>query len=436
MSFILGVVCDAVICIGNRAIKYIQTARDNMEYTYTFYELGYIEYLWYFLFSLYYKFLEYPIMIRICSVVLTVLLLTIPISYITLFARNQLLLRRKRQLERCRAKYAPTFREILIDEEDLPAELVREKIADCRGKNASSKFSSNELSLLTQILKEKIQDYNERNLNRHNYQQILTVLNIAGWLENTIEKSGVTKCIQCFQTAQILDCPLRGSLSARFAYHKNKQLRHVARQTYALTNREEPFRYMEEGSDFVFQDSYGPELHDILVYRRDNNLLMPNFIEWIKLDQPTNKFRLFSIDEIEFFKMDDMLYDLYNYMLMTTDPMVKGRAIRTLGKMGYTPMKDEICAMFANSSGYMRASILVGLRELGLRGPQIVEFFKNCYKLARREKVAMTALDALYCCGAEGQAAFYALEQAADAKEKMRFEHIKNPITNDRAYER
>ena len=407
-----------------------------MEFTYTFYELGYIDYIWYFLFSLYYKFLEYPIMIRICSVLLTLLILTIPISYIMLFIRNQLILHNNRQLKRCREKYASTFREILIEEEDLPAELVREKIADCRGVNASVKISKKELNHIVQILKEKIQDYNERNLNRYNYQQILIVLNIAGWLENTIEKSGVTKCIQCFQIAQILDCPLRGSLSARFAYHRNMQLRHVARQTYALTNREEPFRYMEEGAGFVYQDSYGPEIHDILVYRRDNNLLMPNFIEWIKLDQPTNKFRLFCIDEIEFFKMDDVLDDLYNYMLITTDPMVKGRIIRTLGKMGYTAMKDDICAMFANSAGYMRASILVGLRELGLRGPQIVEFYKNSYKFARREKVAMTALDALYCCGEEGKAAFLALEQAADAKEKIRFEHIKNPITNDRAYER
>ncbi|MBQ5662854.1 MAG: hypothetical protein IIV19_00300 [Bacteroidaceae bacterium] len=407
-----------------------------MEFTYTFYELGYIEYVWYFIYSLYYKFLEYPIMIRICSVVLTLLILAIPISYMMLFIRNQVMLHRKRQLERCREKYAATFREILVDEEELPAELVREKITDCRGKNTSAKFSGSELNLLTQILKEKIQNYNERNLNRHNYQQILAVLNIAGWLEDTIEKSGVAKCMQCFQTAQILDCPLRGSLSARFAYHKNKQLRHVARSTYALTNREEPFRYMEEGAGFVYQDSYGPELHDILLYRRDNNLLMPNFIEWIKLDQPTNKFRLFCIDEIEFFNMEENLDDLYNYMLITTDQMVKGRAIRTLGKMGYTAMKDEICAMFANSAGYMRASILVGLRELGLRGHEIVEFYKNSYKIARREKVAMTALDALYCCGIEGKEAFFELEQAADAKEKMRFEHIKNPITNDRAYER
>ncbi len=175
-----------------------------MEYTYTFYELGYIEYLWYFIFSLYYKFLEYPLMIRICSVVLTVLILIIPISYITLFVRNQILLQRKRNLEKCREKYSATFRKILIDENNIPAEIVREKISDARGKNSSSKFTGKELNLIVQILKEKIQNYNERNLNRHNYQQILTVLNIAGWLEDTIEKSGVSKCIQCFQTAQML----------------------------------------------------------------------------------------------------------------------------------------------------------------------------------------------------------------------------------------
>ena len=48
----------------------------------------------------------------------------------------------------------------------------------------------------------------------------------------------------------------------------------------------------------------------------------------------------------------------------------------------------------------------------------------------------MTILNALYCCGEEGKAAFHALEEAAGKEEKIRFEHIKNPITNDRAYER
>lgn len=406
-----------------------------MEHTYTFYELEYIEYLWYFLFSLYYKFLEYPIMIRICSVVIILLLLIIPISYITLFIRNQIILHRKRKLDNIRKKYSETFWEILTDTRELPAEYIREKIAEKRDKKASHKFSGKELNLIAQLLKEKVQNYEEHNLNRHNYQQILTILNIPGWLEDTIEKSNVSKCIKCFQTAQILDCQLRGSISARFAYHKNKHLRHVARATYLLTNRDDPFRYMESDAGFIYKDSYGPELHDILVYRNDNNMLMPNFIEWIKLDQPTNKFRLFCIDEIEYFNKQEVLKDLYEYMLTINDPLVKGRTIRTLGKMKFTEMENEICSLYANSSGYMRSSILVALRELELRGPKIVNFFKEAYHLARHEKVAMTALNALYCCGDEGKAAFLALEQAAHPKEKMRFAHIQNPITNDRAYE-
>ena len=35
-------------------------------------------------------------------------------------------------------------------------------------------------------------------------------------------------------------------------------------------------------------------------------------------------------------------------------------------------MVDEICAMFAQSAGYMRSSIIVALRELGIRGIKIV----------------------------------------------------------------
>lgn len=407
-----------------------------MEHAYTFYELGYLEYLWYFMFTMYYKFLEYPLMIRVSSIVLICLILIIPISVLTLVVRNQLILWRKKKLQKVRERYSEVFREILTNPENLNDDIVREKILDCRGKNLSARFSNNELELIAKLLSEKVQNYKERNLNRYNYQQILFVLNIAGWLENRIEKGGVATCIRAFQTAQILDCTLRGSVSTRFAYHRNKELRNVARSTYTFTNRVDPFRYMEPDANFYFRDSDGPALHDMLIYRKDNNMLMPNFIDWVKLEQPNNKFSLFAIDEIAFFNCTELCDELYEYMQMVNDTQVKGRIIRTLGKLGYTKMTDEICKMFANSAGYMRVSIIVGLRELGLRGAKIVNFYKEAYSLARREKVIMTILNALYCCGEEGRAVFYALESAASQEEKIRFEHIKNPITNDGAYER
>ncbi|MBQ5730058.1 MAG: hypothetical protein IIV57_00410 [Bacteroidaceae bacterium] len=375
-------------------------------------------------------------MIRVCSVVLIGLILTIPLSILILFIRNQIIIWQKKKLQKVREKYSSVFREILTNPENLNEDYIREKILDCRGRELSSKFSSSELELISKLLAEKVQDYKERHLNRHNYQQILYVLNVAGWLEDRIEKGSVSTCIRCFQTAQILDCTLRGSVSTRFAYHRNKELRSVARSTYTFTNREDPFRYMEPDTDFIFHDSDGPSIHDMLLYRSDNNMLMPNFIDWIKLEQPNNKFRIFTIDEIAFFNKTELCDDLYDYMLKTNDTQIKGRAIRALGKLGYRKMENEICAMFANSGGYMRASIIVGLRELGIRGPKIVSFYKEAYTLARREKVMMTILNALYFCGEEGRAAFYSLELAADEKDKLRFEHIKNPITNDRAYER
>lgn len=407
-----------------------------MEQIYTFYELEYIEYLWYLIFTMYYKFLEYPLMIRVCSVVLIGLFLTIPISIIVLFVRNQLNILEKNRLQKVREKYSDVFSEILTNPENLNEDVVREKILDCRGRTASSKFTSRELDLIAKLLSEKVQDYKESNLNRHNYQQILFVLNMAGWIEDRIEKGSVTTCIRGFRTAQILDCTLRGSVSTRFAYHRNKELRSIARSTYTLTNREDPFRYMEPDTDFQFRDCDGPAIHDMLLYRNDNEMLMPNFIDWIKLDQPNNKFRLFTIDEIAFFNRTELCDELYNYMLKTNDTQVKGRAIRALGRLGYTKMVDEICAMFAQSAGYMRTSIIVALRELGIRGIKIVSFFKEAYNMAHREKVVMTILNALYCCGEEGKAAFHALEEAAGKEDKIRFEHIKNPITNDRAYER
>lgn len=407
-----------------------------MENFYGFYELGYIEYYWYLLFSLYYEFLEFPLMIRVCSVILTILILIIPASCTVLFLRNQILAKRKLELKKVRDKYMGVFREILTNPEDLSSEQVREKILAARGRKAASKMQNKELVYITQILREKIQEYNEKHLNRNNYQQILFVLNIAGWLEDRIEKKGVRACISAFNTAQVLDCPLRGSVSARFAYHKNPYLRKVARSTYAFTNREDPFRYIEGEHDFRFMANDAPSIHDMLVYRNDNELLMPNFMDWIKLDQPDNLFRLFCIDEILFFKRTECCEELYAYILKEFDPIVKARAIRTLGKLGYTQMEETVYSMFNASQGELRLSILVGIRELGLKTTRVVEFFKNAYRQARREKEAMTALDALYTCGEGGRQAFNELQSVASEKEKMRFAHICNPLTNDRAYER
>lgn len=407
-----------------------------MDYYYGFYELGYIEYYWYLLYSLYYEFLEYPPMIRVCSLVLTGLFLIIPISCITLIVRNYLIRRRQNKLDNARKIYLETFRKILTDPEDLMPERVREMIAEKRKKSVDAKFTNEELNLFAQILKEKVQDYNRKNINRNNYQQILYVLNMSAWLEDIIEKKGVKRSIEAFNLAQVLDCPLRGSVSARFAYHKDPYLRKVARITYMLTNKEEPFRYIEGEHNYTYVESDGPILHDILAYRFDNGLMMPNFIEWIKLDQPTNKFRLFCMTEILFFKREEEYDDLYEYMLKSNDSQVKGYAIRVLGKVGYKKVEQDLYDMLHSAQGILKISIIACLNDLAVRGARVVELYKSIYAKSRRENEAMTTLNALYNCGAEGRAAFHELERIAPKNEQMRFAHIMNPITNDRAYER
>ncbi len=407
-----------------------------MDYYYGFYELGYIEYYWYLLYSLYYEFLEYPPMVRVCSLVLTGLFLIIPISCLTLIVRNYLIKRRQNKLDNARKIYLETFRKILTDPEDLMPERVREMIAEKRKKSVDAKFTNEELNLFAQILKEKVQDYNRKNINRNNYQQILYVLNMSAWLEDIIEKKGVKRSIEAFNLAQVLDCPLRGSVSARFAYHKDPYLRKVARITYMLTNKEEPFRYIEGEHNYTYVESDGPILHDILAYRFDNGLMMPNFIEWIKLDQPTNKFRLFCMTEILFFKREEEYDDLYEYMLKSNDSQVKGYAIRVLGKVGYKKVEQDLYDMLHSAQGILKISIIACLNDLAVRGARVVELYKSIYAKSRRENEAMTTLNALYNCGAEGRAAFHELERIAPKNEQMRFAHIMNPITNDRAYER
>jgi HEAT repeat protein len=162
---------------------------------------------------------------------------------------------------------------------------------------------------------------------------------------------------------------------------------------------------------------------------------MPDYINWMRIPQPTNSLKLFCIKEIELFDKREDAPRLYEIFKTTDDNEVRGMILRTLGKFKYTAMEEELMQVYNKEKEFVKRSIAIALMELGTGNPKVVEFLKEKYTDSKDINTSMTLLNALYNYGPQGQAVFKQLEACCDAKDKLQFKHIQDPLTNDRAYE-
>jgi hypothetical protein len=162
---------------------------------------------------------------------------------------------------------------------------------------------------------------------------------------------------------------------------------------------------------------------------------MPDYVNWMKIPQPDNCLKLFCLKEIEFFDKREDCKRLYEIYKLENDNEVRGHILRTLGKFKYLEMESELLATYNEEQEFVKRCIVVALMELGSGNPAVARFLKEKYEESRDINTSMTILNALYNYGALGRAAFEQLEEAAPKENTMRFMHIKDSLTNDRAYE-
>ena len=390
------------------------------------------DYYLYYLLVIYYKYIEVSLMIRICAILLTFCLTGFVVSIIILTYNNYLQIFRERRVRKMHDRYGKIIDNILLDEKEIDEIEIREERL---GLQKNKKFKDKEREAICTLIIEKIETLGLGNINRHNYNLLLETFHISEWIEHNIEKGSVRKKIEAFRMVQTLDCRVRSSQSVQYVYDRNHNLKKAARYAYIYSAQNAPFRFFEEDLNFLFFNSDAPSLHYILEYRHKNNMSMPDYINWMRIPQPTNSLKLFCIKEIELFDKREDAPRLYEIFKTTDDNEVRGMILRTLGKFKYTAMEEELMQVYNKEKEFVKRSIAIALMELGTGNPKVVEFLKEKYTDSKDINTSMTLLNALYNYGPQGQAVFKQLEACCAAKDKLQFKHIQDPLTNDRAYE-
>lgn len=382
------------------------------------YGLDYIEYYFYWI---YYKFIGYPLIIRICSIavmfcVILYLFLMIHIIY-GIFKRRK----EKRKYNKAFDKYYEEMKAISLDD----APLSEEEIAQRLKYDTKKRPKPNELRIVTQLLTE-LKSAHEDEINELNYQTIQTVFQITRFLERELQFGRKRAKIQALKLIQSINGYASEAVLVRFLYHREMELRNSARYTYMWLSQGNPFRFFDEDIGMKLRQWDMMELHAILEHRKSVGYNTPSFIKWVNTSAEENV-KIFFINEIRLYNETESAPILAR-QLNARSAEIRGEAIKTLGKLKYKEIEPKLIEMYHVQPEEVKRNIILAIADL--KTNKSLGFLHDAYNDADNWATKRVILKALYEYSAMGRKTFEQLERKADAHTAILFAHTKHPLIN------
>lgn len=382
------------------------------------YGLDYIEYYFYWI---YYKFIGYPLIIRICSIavmfcVILYLFLMMHIIY-GIFKRRK----EKRKYNKAFDKYYEEMKAISLDD----APLSEEEIAQRLKYDTKKRPKPNELRIVTQLLTE-LKSAHEDEINELNYQTIQTVFQITRFLERELQFGRKRAKIQALKLIQSINGYASEAVLVRFLYHREMELRNSARYTYMWLSQGNPFRFFDEDIGMKLRQWDMMELHAILEHRKSVGYNTPSFIKWVNTSAEENV-KIFFINEIRLYNETDSAPILAR-QLNARSAEIRGEAIKTLGKLKYKEIEPKLIEMYHVQPEEVKRNIILAIADL--KTNKSLGFLHDAYNDADNWATKRVILKALYEYSAMGRKTFEQLERKADAHTAILFAHTKHPLIN------
>lgn len=382
------------------------------------YGLDYLEYYFYWI---YYKFVGYPFIIRICSIVvmfciIAYLFLLFHIIY-GIFKRRK----EKKRYNKAFQKYYEEMKKISL-ESDI---LTDEETADRLKYDTKKRPKPTELRIVTQLLTE-IKSAYEDQINELNYQTIQNVFQITRYLERELQFGRKRSKIQALKLIQSINGYTSEAVLVRFLYHRKMELRNSARYTYMWLSQGDPFRFFDEDISMKLRQWDMMELHAILEHRKKVGYNTPSFIKWVNTSAEENV-KIFFINEIRLYNEIESAPILAK-QLNARSVEIRAEAIKTLGKLSYKEIEPKLIEMYNVQPEEVKRNIILAISDL--KTDKAHDFLYNAYDEADNWATKRVILKALYEYGTKGRQAFEKLEKKADSHTAILFAHTKHPLIN------
>lgn len=382
------------------------------------YGIDYIEYYFYWL---YYKFMGYPLIIRVCTAVVLLCILAyfcllINIVY-GIFKRKK----EKRKYAKIHDRYYEKFKDISLETNHLANEEISNRVE----YDEKKRIKSNDIRLITQLLAE-IKNKYEDQINELNFQGIQSVFQITRFFERELQFGSQRKKIQSLKLIQSINGYASEAVLVRFLYHRELELRNSARYAYMWLSQGNPFRFFDEDIGMKLRKWDMMELHAILEHRKKAGYSTPSFIKWVNTSAEEDV-KIFFINEIKLYNETESAPTLAK-QINARSPEIRKEAILALGGLKYKEIEPKLLEMYYTQPEDVKQSIVTAVSEM--KTGNALNFFRNVYEEADNWTTKRSILKALYEYSDAGRRIFDELEAKAGSQTSILFAHTKDLLIN------
>ncbi len=394
-----------------------------------YYTLSRYAYWKYYILILYYRLAEYPPVVRawfvfgaICVLLLVLVVLGNTLRYFSHYRFERLSRHNSR-------RYWKRMREIILSERTL--ELA--EVSSILELPKNYKMKARQCRSFIPTLLELKRSLGDR-ISRPNWVRLLQVLKMPAYFEDQILSRSTRERVQAFKDVADLDGNLKEAVASRYLFTKDRKLQMHARLHAARFGTSYPFKVLEEDPNLVFTKEMVVKYHNVLVYRKENGLAMPNFIRWCNRVPLNEELRIFAVNEIRLFGRKEDCAELLSMLQSSREEEFSCALIRALGELKYVPAEKEFCHRYLSASFTERQVLAEAMGTIGSDNPEILKFLSDDFLQSTDYVTRMILLRVIYNYGARGREEFYRLKESTAGEYQPYFSHIECDLIDSSRY--
>lgn len=379
-----------------------------------------LDYVMYYLYLLYYTFTGYPLIIRICVIVVTICVIMYFI--LSLYLGYGVYTRKKERAKRdkMRERYYEPMKVISLDrqlktKEDIAKELQYDK------RHIKTSELRNILEILIDI-KSELAD----NMNEDNFHNIAAAFKLPSFYERILQFGHTGEKIWILKSIQSLNEYVSEAILVKLLYTHKPKLRKAARVSYMGLSQNAPFRFFDEDRDLKLTEWDMVELHNVFIHRKERGFVLPNFMRWI--NQATDEgMKIFFINEIVHFNQVENCPSL---MRLLNSPNIKVReeVVRALGTLKYKEAERPLVNSYNTQVETVKRAVIQAIVKINTGNS--LDFLCATYDNAEDLTTKRIIIEGLYKYGEAGREIFNMFEANATGFTVQLFAHVKNPLIN------
>ena len=310
-----------------------------------YYVLSRYAYWKYYFLILYYRLHEFPPAVRVWAIFTSICLVLLVSIVVGNFIRVLISTADNRAIERYREKFEPHMLEVALTARNL--ELSEISALMNLPKNFKMRVKQNRR--LVPILLGLYRQYADE-MNKINWQRLLQVLKMPAYFDNQVRSRSMRKRIIAFKNVADMDANLKEAVASRYLFAKDRKLQNMARLHAARFGTSYPFKVLLEDPNLVFTEELVIKFHNVLLYRMENGMSMPNFIHWCNRTPVNEELRIFAINEIRLFRRKEDCAEMLSMLQNSREERFSCALIQALGELEYVPAEKEFCRRYLSAS--------------------------------------------------------------------------------------